>query len=324
MPPPAFKLIATGRKGRWLGVLLATVAIGHPSIASGQNVPGIKYADQPTGIKLVEYAAAWPALSPYLQRLQAAHGTEVLADLRSRASVSGVTDGELNLLAQLAWQHGDLATADRAIAQAVAMRPKEPAHVFQQAMVCFAHLRLASGLMERWKWQRQTRDAYQRTFDLDPRNIPARYYLAYTYLNTPAIGGGDKEKALKLSEEGIAFGQDEFFAVRADVHRVRDEYEAACADYDTAIERRVIKLGGLLEAGAEALARREWPRAKRYFEWAVYCRADSAGAHEGLGDYFVAINDLPAAGSSFETALQKNPNLASAREKLAKLHQHSP
>lgn len=298
--------------------LAAAVSVG-PSIVRGQNVPGVKYADQPSGIKLADYAATWPALGPYLQRLQAAQGAAVGADLRARAAVAVVTDGELNLLAQLAWQHGDLEIADQAIARAVALRPDEPVHAFQQAMICFAHLRSASGLMDRWKWQRRTRDAYQRTFDLDSRNIPARYYLAYTCLNTPAIGGGDKDRALKLSEDGIALGQDEFFAVRADAHRVRGEYAAACADYDTAIERKVIKLGGLLEAGAEALARREWPRARKYFDWAVYCRADSAGAHEGLGDYYAAVNDLPAAARAYETALQRDPNLASAKEKLVRL-----
>jgi hypothetical protein len=160
--------------------LLAVVIglAGNPRLADGQHVPGIKYADQPTGIELSAYAATWPALKPYVLRLQASQGATVLADLKQRALAPGVSDGELNLLAQLEWQHGELEAAETAITRAAALQPNQPAHAFQQAMISFAHLRRASGMMDRWKWQRRTRDAYQHTFDLDPRNPSARYYLA--------------------------------------------------------------------------------------------------------------------------------------------------
>ena len=64
---------------------------------------------------------------------------------------------------------------------------------------------------------------------------------------------------------------------------------------------------------------RDLERAKRYLEWAVHCRSDAAGTHEGLGDYYVAIHDLPAAIHSYEAALQRAPNGASVKMKLAKL-----
>ena len=298
--------------------------LGTTSLVDGQNVPGVTYADQPTGIALSAYAETWPGLKPYVQRLQASQSTAVRTELEQRAAGAGISDGELNLLAQLEWQHGDLDQADKAIAGAVALQPKQPAHAFQQAMISFAHLRRASGSLERWKWQRQTKDAYQRTFDLDPKNHSARYYLAYSYMNTPAIGGGDKDKALKLSEGGIELGQDEFYVVRADAHRLRGEHDAASADYDTAMHRRVCKLSGFLEAGADELKRPDLARAKRYFEWAVYCRADSAAAHEGLGDYHAAANNVPAAIRCYQTALQKSPGLASAKLKLDRLTAKTP
>ena len=303
---------------------LLAIAMGFAGIAwsaTGQHVPGIKYADQPTGIELPAYVATWPALKPYVVRLQASQGAAVLAELKQRALAPGVSDGELNLLAQLEWQHGELDVAETAITRAVTLQPNQPAHAFQEAMISFAHLRRASGMMDRWKWQRRTRDAYQRAFDLDPRNPSARYYLAYSYMNTPAIGGGDKDKALKLAGDGVALGQDEFYVVRADAHRLRGEHEAAVADYDRAIERRAFKLSGFLDAGADELKRQDIARAKRYYEWAVYCRADSPGAHEGLGDYYVAVGNVPAAVRSYQTALQKDPRLYSAKEKLARLDQ---
>jgi len=289
--------------------------------ASNQNIrlPDIVYMDQPTGIELSVYAATWPSLAPYIARLEASKSAEVEADLQRRAAAKDVFDGELNLLAQLSWQRGLLDAADIAAARAVALQPKQSLNAFQVAMVDFAHLRRASGMLEQWKWQRRTRDAYQRTFDLDPRNMAARYYLAYTYMNTPWIGGGDSKKALQLSEDGIALGQTGFYVVRADAYRLRGELDAANADYDTAIRLKVFKLSGFLDAAVQEMALREWDRAKRYLDWAVHCRPDATKAHEDLGDYYMAMNDRPHARDAYETAVKRDAHNESAREKLAKL-----
>jgi hypothetical protein len=303
----------------WLAWTLAIGVVGAPSAAESQRLPDIVYADQPTGIELSVYVATWPSLEPYIQRLRGSQRAAVEAELKQRAAGVDVSDGELNLLAQLEWQHGALDEADKAMKTAVALQPNQFLHAFQQAMISFARLQRAWGWVEQWKWQRRTRDAYQRTLDLNPRSVEARYYIAYTYMNTPAIGGGDKKKALDLSEAGIALNLDEFYVVRADAHRLRGEVDAAFADYDTSIQRRVFKLSAFLAAGQAALERRDLERAKRYLEWAVHCRPDAAGTHEGLGDYYVAVHNLPAAVQSYEAALQREPNGASVKKKLAKL-----
>jgi tetratricopeptide (TPR) repeat protein len=303
----------------WLAWALAIGVVGASSAAESQRLPDIIYADQPTGIEISVYVATWPSLEPYIQRLRGSQRAAVEAELQQRAAGADVSDGELNLLAQLEWQHGELDEADKAMKTAVALQPNQFLHPFQQAMISFARLRRASGWMEQWRWQRRTRDAYQRTLDLNPRSVEARYYIAYTYLNTPAIGGGDQKKGLELSEAGIALGLDEFYVVRADAHRLRGELDAAFADYDKSIQRRVFKLSAFLAAGQAALERRDLDRAKRYLEWAVHCRPDAAGTHEGLGDYYVAAHNLPAAIHSYEAALQREPNGASVKSKLAKL-----
>jgi tetratricopeptide (TPR) repeat protein len=297
----------------------ATSALGAPAAAQGLRLPDVIYMDQPTGIELPVYVATWPSLAPYINRLKASQSAAVEADLQQRAGAKGVSDGELNLLAQLSWQHGLLAAADIAAARAVALEPKQSLNAFQQAMVNFAHLRRASGMVEQWKWQRRTRDAYQRTFDLDPRNVSARYYLAYSYMNTPWIGGGDKQKALELSEGGIALGQNGFYVVRADAHRLRGELDQANADYDASMRLKVFKLSGFLDASEEAMGRREWERAKRYLDWAVHCRPDATKAHEGLGDYYIATSDRLRAQRSYEDAIERDPKNESARTKLARL-----
>jgi tetratricopeptide (TPR) repeat protein len=313
------------KRARTLAIMLAMAAssaagvAGAPALAEGQGIAGITYADQPKGIELSVYVTTWPLLEPDIRRLQTSRRASVETELQQRAASAGVSDGELNLLAQLKREDGAFDAADKAITMAAQQRPNQFLHPLQQAMIAFARLQHASGMMERWKWHQRTRDAYQRTFDLNPRSAPARYYLAYTYMNTPAIGGGDKNKALELSDGGVALGLSEFYLVRADAHRLRGELDAAFSDYNAAIERRVFDLSAFLAAGQAALQHRQWEPAKRYFEWAVHCRGDAARAHEGLGDYYVAVNDVPAAVRSYEMALQKEPARAAVKEKLAKL-----
>jgi Tfp pilus assembly protein PilF len=82
---------------------------------------------------------------------------------------------------------------------------------------------------------------------------------------------------------------------------------------------KVFKLSGFLDAAQEEMERNQWDRAKRYLDWAVHCRPDSTNAHEGLGDYYLARNDLQHARQSFQTAVEKDSNNQSAKKKLARL-----
>lgn len=302
-------------RGVVIAAVLAITAVAWAVPAAGQGAPGIIYAEQPTGIELSTYLATWPALTPEIQRLQSAERADVMHDLAQRAAQPGVSDGALNLLAQLQRELGALEGADKSISQAIAMQPKQFLHHFQHAMIQFAHLARASGI-GRWGWQRKTFDAYGRTFELNPRHVPARYYLAYSLAQTPGIAGGDKKKALQLAQEGVDVGLVEFYVVRADVHRLRDELDAAFADYDAAIGRRVFKLNSFVAAGSAALARGDMSHAKRYLDWAVLCRQDAAAAHEGLGDYYAANKDENGARREYEIALQKEPSRESVQSKL--------
>ena len=48
--------------------------------------------------------------------------------------------------------------------------------------------------------------------------------------------------------------------------------------------------------------------AKKYLDWAVYCRSDAAGPFVGLGDYYASLNEVDAARHNYELALQKDPS----------------
>ena len=79
--------------------LLAAGALGQSIPAQNQRRSDVIYMDQPTGIALSDYLAAWPSLAPIIDRLNAAQSAAVQADLRQRAPA--LSDDEWNLRAQL-------------------------------------------------------------------------------------------------------------------------------------------------------------------------------------------------------------------------------
>jgi tetratricopeptide (TPR) repeat protein len=136
-------------------------------------------------------------------------------------------------------------------------------------------------------------------------------------MNTPWFGGGDTKKALALSQGGIDLGQTGFYVVRADAYRLRSELDAAHADYDTAMRLRVFKLSAFVEAAQAELGRKDLDRAKRYLEYALYCRPDATKAYEGLGDYYSATSDWKRALDAYQTAVEKDGSNEAAKRKRA-------
>jgi len=266
--------------GALLGISLGT-ATALAQGGGGSRDTTVTYVEQPGGIDLADYVAAWPALAPYVVRLRQGGRDAVKSDLQRLAQSASPPEGALNLLAQLDREDGRLDESRVLIERAVAANRDQHLHYFQQAMVAFAQLSRASGL-GRWTWQQKTRAAYQRAFDLDPRPVPYRFYLVYSLAQTPGFAGGDKDRALRMADEGVGMGEKAFYVVRADVHRFRGERALAFADYDRAIEERVFKLNAFLAAGDLAAEQQDWPRARRYLEWAVHCRPDSPTARAKL------------------------------------------
>jgi len=292
---------------------------GTPLGAAPSSHLEVRHVEQPTGIAAAEYLEKWPELAPTLTRLDRGDTVGVRSALEDVDASGSATGGQRNLLAQLDRQAGRLDQADDLISDAITAEPGQALHHFQRAMICFARLRDAREPFAKWRWHLKTRDAYRRAFDLDPRAVPYRYYLAYSYLQQPGMFGGDKKRALAMAQEGIDLGLDEFFVVRADCHRLRGEATSALDDYDTAIRLRTYKHRSFLAAVRLALARHDEARARRYAEWGVLCQPDEPDVHEVLGDYFVAVHDVELASRAYARAIELDPPNETVRAKLEKI-----
>ncbi len=289
--------------------------------ASSQDVQGVVYLDQPKNIEAEQYLLSWPALQECVSKLQARDSLGAETCLQTLITQGRNKDGSLNLLAQIQRLRGNLDEAWDLIEEAIKLSPRQHLHYFQKALIAFKEREKSSFFLSRWKWHNRTKEAYEQALTLEPRMVPYRYYVIYSYINTPGIAGGDKEKALRIAQEGTNLGIRECYLMRADAYRVIDKLPEAFADYDTSITLRIFKMNleSFKGAGYTAIKQKDWTRAKRYFDYLVECRPDHPDAYDCLGDYFLAVNDTVNAIKALETALEKNPKFEPSSEKLRKL-----
>jgi len=290
--------------------------------ASSQDVQGIIYLDQPKNIEAEQYHLSWPVLQECVSMLQAHDSLGAETCLQTLITQGRNKDGALNLLAQIQRLRGNLDEAWDLIEEAIKLSPREHLHYFQKALIAFEQRKQSSFPLSQWKWHNRTKEAYEQALALEPRMVPYRYYVIYSYINTPGIVGGDKHKALTIAQDGVDLGIRECYLMRADAYLVLDKLSEAFAGYDTSITLRIFKknLESFKAAGYAALKKKDWTRGKRYFDYLVECRPDHPNSYDCLGDYYLAVGDTVNAVKAFKTALEKNPTFSPSAEKLRKLN----
>jgi len=247
--------------------LALTMTPGQATHSNTQDFPlrnGITHLEQPVDIEGVIYSATWPSLAGFVAQMERGNQRGVKSTLRDLVARGKADDGALNLLAQIERHDGDLDIALNRIEGAIKTAPRQHLHYFQEALICFQLREKASSGLDRWKWHSRTQEAYEKALELEPKGVYYRYYVAYSYLTTPAAVGGDKQKALKLAQEGIDLGFNAFSVIRADVYRSLGRLAEAYSDYDRSIQHRFFKTNSFLGALHSALEQKDFTRAKSY------------------------------------------------------------
>jgi len=70
------------------------------------------------------------------------------------------------------------------------------------------------------------------SIEKDPKNVEAYNYLASYYFNAPAIGGGDKDEAWKLTGEISKLSPSDGHKIKGQFFTQEKEYEKALKEYD--------------------------------------------------------------------------------------------
>jgi hypothetical protein len=294
---------------------IAILLVSLPLMAAATEPTPPFIFNQPTRIEDAAYRERWPALAPCLEQLGAPR--ERCLDALGERDDSRA--GVLNLRAQQLRLQGQLEAAEDAIEAAVAREPEQHLHHFQQAMIAFATLQAARTPLDQWRAASAVEDAYRKAFSLQSAGRYYRYYLAYALLQKPAFVGGDKQQALKLADDGVALGDPAFLVVRADVHRVLEQPEAALADYDAAQAANVYKRSSFAEAVRLALVRDDTARAERYLAFIDQAQPDWPGRWLLRADYLLANNDADGARRCLQQGQQRHPDDKALRARLAEL-----
>jgi tetratricopeptide (TPR) repeat protein len=301
-------------------VFIVFITTSIPLRSFSQKTEGIIYLDAPRNIDLQLYLTTWPSLKECIGFLTLRDTLKAEGCLRNLINMGTAIDGALNLTAQIQRKRGKLDQAGNLIEEAINLSPREHLHYFQKALIAFEQ-RAKASLLFQWTWHLRTKDAYERALVLAPRMLPYRYYVFYSYINTPFIGGGDKNKGLKIAQDGITLGMQECYLMRADAYLALDKMKEAFADYDTCISLHLFKqnLESYRNAGYAALKKKDWRHSKRYFDYLITCRPDLPQSYDCLGDYYLAVNDRPNAINAYKAALAIRPGFSRSVEKLKEL-----
>ncbi len=287
--------------------------LGTPSAARAQKPEPLE------GIALEDYVRVWPPLqecTAWLTNGDRRHATYCVDGMIHNGVASG---GANNLKAQLLREDGNLDAAAAAIERALRLEPNQDLHHFQSGQISVARVALASNPLTRWRWAEAAYASYDRAFNLDTKVYRYRKYVATHKLRAPAIGGGDKEGALALADQGITYGCQECYMLRGYAQFILEQFDKGFADFDKAVSLGLYDHQLLLRAGQQAVDRQDWTRADRYYRYILSRRPDSARAHFAMGSYLAKKGDAKQAAASFEAALKLEPDHRPAAEQLAHL-----
>lgn len=289
------------------------------SAASGQDDTKLRILDQPTHIEWSEYEHNWPELGPAIASIRTNDTLSSRRALSDLLEVEQTSVGALNMLAQIDRLSNNLDEAAVLIKSAIALSPDKHLHYFQLAMINYAYMKSTKNKRSVWNWHKETTSAYQKAYSLKPDQFFYNYYLIYSLIQTPSFLGGDKEKALNMASKRIDAGDGAFYVVRGDVLRVLKRHDEAFNDYDQSIRNSIFKTSSYTNAGYKAIDLEQFERAKKYFEYLVVGRPNSANSFDSLGDYYLAVGDEESALDAFTQALKQDATYAASIKKLEQL-----
>lgn len=260
------------------------------------------------------------AVGLYQQRkpLEAQHAFEALAAMNPEN-----TD-ILFYLGRLALQRDDHQQAVAYLEKAVALSPRD-SRFHHRLGDAYGRSAQKAGLFSKLGLAGKCRAEYEKSVELDPNNIDARFSLLGFYQQAPAIAGGGLDKALVQAQEIKQLDLVRGRLAVAGVQVAGKKYAEAFAEFDEVLQLKPDDYGALFQTGRLAALTGE--RLDRGLATLRQCLAQTppegqpshAAVHWRIGNILEKKGDQTGARAAYEAALKNDPKFSQAIESLQKL-----
>lgn len=182
-----------------------------------------------------------------------------------------------------------------------------------------------AGMLSKMGWAKRCRTAYEKSVELDPKNIPARLSLMGYYQQAPSLVGGGMDKAYAQAEEIKKLDADRGRIAYAQLYAADKKYAEAFGQFEEVLLTQPDNYLALFQIGR--LAAMSGERVDRGIETLRKALALSptpgAAGHDAaqwrLGMLLEKKGDKAAARAAYETSLKLNPKFQPAADSLKKL-----
>lgn len=183
---------------------------------------------------------------------------------------------------------------------------------------------LKAGLFAKLSWAKKCKAAYDKSVELDPRNIRARVSLMDFCRQAPGFIGGGMDKAYAQAAEIKQLDPVRGRQAYSTLYAAEQKYPEAFALYEEALREKPGDDDALYNIGRlAALSGQQLDRGLEALRELLSHegRAHDARAQTRLGNILEKKNDKAGARAAYQAALEGDPKFTQAMEALRKLNE---
>jgi tetratricopeptide (TPR) repeat protein len=159
---------------------------------------------------------------------------------------------------------------------------------------------------------------WQKTIELDPNHIHAKWGLFQYYINAPGIVGGDDDEAKKLADDlsktdpprGHNMLAYYYAFVEEDYTKTDEQLEKSLSSKMDDDTKKIIvgsNTNLLNQLGYRCLSEEDYNNSHKYFKWAIKLSPEHENPYDSMGDHFAAVAQFDSALVYYKKALSIQP-----------------
>lgn len=163
---------------------------------------------------------------------------------------------------------------------------------------------------------------FERTIEIDPRNVYGHVGCANFYIHAPSIMGGGLEKARKEAEILLKLSPMQGRILLAAIYEKEEKPDCAEKEYaagDKSFNDSTDHYRFYNSYGYFLLKQKKYEKAIEMFRKQVKLAPDKANPHDSLGDGLRAAGRITEALAEYKRAIEIDPGLKASKEKIKEL-----